>query len=129
MTRRPNDHLTGRVGTLNGYNYLIKSDALNRPLGPYKYWAKVDRLVKHGDPAVDEIPDSALYKEHWGETADEALSKAEAEARANLCANRAAHTPGSSRFVCETHPDKPIGHDGCEGAGMPCPDCQRGAGQ
>lgn len=24
-------------------------------------------------------------------------------------------------WVCEEHPDKPMFHDGCGGAGMPCP--------
>jgi hypothetical protein len=28
-----------------------------------------------------------------------------------------------TRWVCEEHPDKPMDHDGCEGAGKPCPDC------
>jgi hypothetical protein len=28
-----------------------------------------------------------------------------------------------SHLVCEEHPDKPIGHDGCNGAGDPCPMC------
>jgi hypothetical protein len=27
------------------------------------------------------------------------------------------------RWVCEEHPDKPMGHDGCRGAGDPCPTC------
>jgi len=27
------------------------------------------------------------------------------------------------RWVCEEHPDQPWGHDGCRGAGMPCPLC------
>jgi hypothetical protein len=26
-------------------------------------------------------------------------------------------------WVCERHDDKPWEHDGCGGAGMPCPDC------
>ena len=25
-------------------------------------------------------------------------------------------------WVCEEHPDKPMDHDGCLGAGEPCPD-------
>lgn len=28
-----------------------------------------------------------------------------------------------TRWVCEAHPDKPMDHDDCEGAGMPCPIC------
>jgi hypothetical protein len=28
-----------------------------------------------------------------------------------------------TRWTCEEHPDKPMGHDGCKGAGDPCPDC------
>jgi hypothetical protein len=26
-------------------------------------------------------------------------------------------------WVCEEHPDKPVGHGGCKGAGDPCPVC------
>jgi hypothetical protein len=26
-------------------------------------------------------------------------------------------------WLCEEHPDKPMDHDGCRGAGMPCPSC------
>lgn len=26
-------------------------------------------------------------------------------------------------WVCEAHADRPMGHDGCDGAGMPC-DCR-----
>lgn len=25
-----------------------------------------------------------------------------------------------SQWVCEDHPDKPMNHDGCKGAGVPC---------
>jgi hypothetical protein len=28
-----------------------------------------------------------------------------------------------THWTCEEHPDKPMGHDGCKGAGDPCPDC------
>ena len=28
-----------------------------------------------------------------------------------------------TRWVCEEHPDKPMDHDSCKGAGMPCPAC------
>ena len=28
-----------------------------------------------------------------------------------------------THWVCEEHPDKPMGHDGCRGAGDPCPAC------
>ena len=28
-----------------------------------------------------------------------------------------------TRWTCEEHPDKPMGHDGCKGTGDPCPDC------
>ena len=28
-----------------------------------------------------------------------------------------------SHWVCEEHPDKPMGHDGCKAAGDPCPVC------
>ena len=28
-----------------------------------------------------------------------------------------------THWVCEEHPDKPMDHDGCGGAGMPCPIC------
>jgi hypothetical protein len=28
-----------------------------------------------------------------------------------------------TRWVCEEHPEMPMGHDGCGGAGDPCPDC------
>jgi hypothetical protein len=27
-------------------------------------------------------------------------------------------------WVCEDHPDQPHGHDGCDGAGEPCPNLQ-----
>ena len=27
------------------------------------------------------------------------------------------------RWICEEHPDKPMEHDACKGAGMPCPIC------
>lgn len=27
------------------------------------------------------------------------------------------------RWVCEEHPDQPVDHDGCTGAGDPCPVC------
>jgi hypothetical protein len=30
---------------------------------------------------------------------------------------------GGSYWVCEEHPDRQIDHDGCGGAGMPCPWC------
>jgi len=30
-----------------------------------------------------------------------------------------------ARWVCEAHPDKKMGHDGCDGAGMPCKGCNR----
>jgi len=33
-----------------------------------------------------------------------------------------------ARWVCEAHPDKPMRHDGCNGAGMPCPTCNAGEG-
>jgi hypothetical protein len=33
------------------------------------------------------------------------------------------------RWVCEAHPDKPMEHDCCGGAGMPCPTCNAGDGQ
>ena len=26
-------------------------------------------------------------------------------------------------WVCEEHPNHPMGHDGCKGAGDPCPVC------
>jgi hypothetical protein len=26
-------------------------------------------------------------------------------------------------WVCERHPDRPVDHDDCDGAGMPCPRC------
>jgi len=26
-------------------------------------------------------------------------------------------------WVCESHPDEPWEHEGCGGAGMPCPSC------
>jgi len=26
-------------------------------------------------------------------------------------------------WVCEEHPEKPMFHDGCKGAGKPCADC------
>ena len=26
-------------------------------------------------------------------------------------------------WVCETHDDRPMDHEGCHGAGMPCPSC------
>lgn len=26
-------------------------------------------------------------------------------------------------WTCEEHPDKPMGHNGCKGAGDPCPLC------
>lgn len=29
-----------------------------------------------------------------------------------------------SDWVCEEHHDRPMGHEGCGGAGMPCPQCQ-----
>jgi hypothetical protein len=32
------------------------------------------------------------------------------------------------RWVCEEHPDQPMGHDGCRGAGVPCPDCNPAGG-
>ena len=28
-----------------------------------------------------------------------------------------------TRWTCEEHPDKPMRHDGCNGAGDPCPLC------
>ncbi len=28
-----------------------------------------------------------------------------------------------SRIVCAYHPNQPLGHDGCEDPGMPCPTC------
>ena len=33
-----------------------------------------------------------------------------------------------TRWTCEEHPDKPMGHDGCKGAGDPCPDCNDAGG-
>lgn len=33
-------------------------------------------------------------------------------------------TCDGERWLCEEHPDKPMTHDGCTGAGDPCPDCQ-----
>lgn len=33
-------------------------------------------------------------------------------------------TCGGERWLCEEHQDQPMGHDGCSGAGDPCPDCQ-----
>jgi len=30
---------------------------------------------------------------------------------------------GGSGWICEPHPDKPDGHDHCEGPGIPCPVC------
>jgi hypothetical protein len=33
------------------------------------------------------------------------------------------------RWVCEEHPDRPWGHEDCDGAGMPCPMCNVGDGQ
>jgi Ni,Fe-hydrogenase I small subunit len=31
---------------------------------------------------------------------------------------------GGSQWLCERHPDKPMDHDEfCEGAGIPCTDC------
>src|SRR5712671_6606140 len=30
------------------------------------------------------------------------------------------------RWVCEDHPDQPIHHDDCGGAGVPCPVCNTG---
>jgi hypothetical protein len=32
------------------------------------------------------------------------------------------------RWICEAHPDQPMDHDGCGGAGMPCPMCNAGDG-
>jgi hypothetical protein len=32
------------------------------------------------------------------------------------------------RWVCEEHPDQPMGHDGCRGAGVPCPLCNPAGG-
>jgi hypothetical protein len=29
-------------------------------------------------------------------------------------------------WVCESHPDQPMDHDGCGGAGMPCRACNTG---
>jgi len=29
------------------------------------------------------------------------------------------------RWVCEERPGQPMGHDGCRGAGVPCPLCMR----
>jgi hypothetical protein len=28
-----------------------------------------------------------------------------------------------TNWTCEEHPHKPMDHDGCKGAGDPCPDC------
>jgi hypothetical protein len=28
---------------------------------------------------------------------------------------------GGERWICEEHPEQPMGHDECMGAGMPCP--------
>ena len=33
-------------------------------------------------------------------------------------------TCGGERWMCEGHPDQPMGHGGCTGAGDPCTDCQ-----
>jgi hypothetical protein len=33
------------------------------------------------------------------------------------------------RWICEAHPDKPMDHNDCDGAGMPCPACNAGDGQ
>jgi hypothetical protein len=32
------------------------------------------------------------------------------------------------RWICEEHPDQPMRHDGCRGAGVPCPDCNPAGG-
>jgi hypothetical protein len=32
------------------------------------------------------------------------------------------------RWVCEEHLARPMGHDGCRGAGVPCPDCNPAGG-
>jgi len=32
------------------------------------------------------------------------------------------------RWVCEEHPGQPMGHDGCRGAGVPCPLCNEARG-
>jgi hypothetical protein len=29
------------------------------------------------------------------------------------------------KIICAFHPEKPLGHDGCEDFGMPCPSCSR----
>ena len=46
-------------------------------------------------------------------------------ARARIVAS--ADQPCSSchggQIICAYHATKPLGHDGCEGAGMPCPRC------
>ena len=34
-----------------------------------------------------------------------------------------------TRWVCGEHPDKPMGHDGCKGAGDPCPVCNAAGSQ
>ena len=49
---------------------------------------------------------------------------AEAEAAVRLPRNAMNCTRCQDiRWICEEHPDKPMEHDGCKGAGMPCPDC------
>jgi hypothetical protein len=35
---------------------------------------------------------------------------------------------GGRNWTCEAHPDKPMGHDDCKGAGDPCPLCNPMAG-
>jgi hypothetical protein len=33
---------------------------------------------------------------------------------------------GTGPLVCKTHDDRPEQHDGCDGAGLPCPGCNVG---
>jgi hypothetical protein len=36
---------------------------------------------------------------------------------------------GGTGWICETHPDKPCGHDRCEGAALQCPACHANHGR
>jgi len=106
MGRRRVDDRPSRTGTIAGFNYLVRGEKI-RPLGRFHYAAKVTRVIQHGDPSIDRGLSSFGFHEHWGATGDDALAKADAEARTILaevaraeCPNRATHTEGVVCPIC-----------------------------
>jgi hypothetical protein len=68
--------------------------------------------------AVEELaPAGALPASEQFVTAQEEAAAIVAAVHAIAACTRCAGTG----WVCEAHPDKPMEHDGCTGAGEPCP--------